>query len=204
MGNITDFRTITFFDTETTSLDPTKGEIIQVAILTENSQGNLREWSTKVKPRLKAGTYQQAALDINGYNEEDWADAPYIEAVAEEIVQRLRWGPLVAHNANFDIRFLENVLTRDAGWTPGSTTCLPEKMFRFGYPIIDTVALAYLMVPSERQNLMALREHFGISKEGGHEAVKDCYDTRSVFWHCVEGCIEIMGENSPPRTAENV
>ena len=194
MGNITDFRTITFFDTETTSLDPTRGEIIQVAILTEDGNGKLREWSTKVKPKLLPGTYQQAALDINGYNSEDWAEAPTIEEVAEEIVDRLRWGPLVAHNANFDIRFLENVLTRDAGWTPGNRTDLYEKTFRFGYPVIDTVALAYLMIPTERQNLMALREHFDISKEGGHEAVKDCHDTRHVFWHCVSGCIDFMSK----------
>ena len=192
MGNITNFRTITFFDTETTSLDPTKGEIIQVAILTEDGQGNLKEWSTKVKPKLRPGTYQQSALDINGYSEEDWSDAPTIEEVAEEIVSRLRWGPLVAHNANFDIRFLENVLTRDAGWTPGNTTDLENKTFRFGYPIIDTVSLAYLMIPTERQSLMTLREHFDISKEGGHEAVKDCHDTRTVFWYCVNGCIDFM------------
>ena len=39
MGNITDFKTITFFDTETTSLDPTTGEIVQIATLTEYPDG---------------------------------------------------------------------------------------------------------------------------------------------------------------------
>ena len=199
MGNITNYRTITFFDTETTSLDPTKGEIIQVAILTEDGNGNLEEWSTKIKPKLLPGTFEKSALEINGYNEDDWWDAPTIEEVAAEIVQRLCWGPLVAHNANFDIRFLENVLTRDAGWKPCSTSSIDRKTFRFGYPVIDTVALAYLMIPTERQSLMTLREHFDIPKEGGHEAVKDCHDTRRVFWHCVNGCIDFMFSDSSLR-----
>ena len=194
MGNITDFKTITFFDTETTSLDPTTGEIVQIATLTEYPDGRLVEWSTKVKPKLVPGTYQDAALKINGYNEHDWADAPTMEEVAVDIISRLRWGPLVAHNANFDIRFIENCLARDTKWSRGNTTDPFKKKFRLGYPVIDTVALAYLMIPTERQSLMSLREYFDISKDGGHEAVKDCHDTRTVFWHCVSGCVDFLAK----------
>ena len=46
------------------------------------------------------------------------------------------------------------------------------------------------MIPTERQNLNALREHLDITKVGAHEAVKDVYDCRSVFWHCASHCIE--------------
>ena len=62
MGNILDYKTISFFDVETTHLDPSIGEIIQIAILTEDSNGNLKEWSTKIKPQLKLGTYSPKAL----------------------------------------------------------------------------------------------------------------------------------------------
>ena len=51
--NITDYRTITYFDVETTSLNPQKGEIIQVCIVTEDREGNLDEWSRKIRPRLQ-------------------------------------------------------------------------------------------------------------------------------------------------------
>ena len=40
MGNILNYRTLTFLDVETTHLDPEIGEIIQIAILTEDSEGN--------------------------------------------------------------------------------------------------------------------------------------------------------------------
>ena len=190
MGNILDYRTISFFDVETTHLDPSIGEIIQIAILTEDSNGNLKEWSTKIKPQLKLGTYSPKALEINGYNEVDWDDAPFFSDVAHLIVSKLQWGPLVAHNAGFDVAFVESCLERQTGWRKGGRTDFNQKIFRLGYPVIDTVALSYLMIPTERQNLNSLREHFDITKDGAHEAVKDVHDCRSVFWHCASHCIE--------------
>lgn len=189
--NITDYRTITYFDVETTSLNPQKGEIIQVCIVTEDREGNLDEWSTKIRPRLQEGTYDRSALKINNFNPKEYIDAPIFEDVADQIIERLRWGPIVAHNAQFDVSFIESNLQRYTEWKPGQRTDFDKKTYRLGYPVIDTVTLAYLLVPSERQNLMALREHFGMTKSGGHEAVKDVYDTRQIFWHCLEKCLEV-------------
>lgn len=186
MGSILDYRTISFFDVETTHLDPTRGEIIQIAIVTEDRNGKLSEWSTKISPELLPGSYHQKALEINGYNEKDWEDAPCFSEVANMIVEKLRWGPIVAHNASFDIAFVESCLERYSGWTRGSRTDFNDRVFRLGYPVIDTVALSWIMMPqSERQNLNSLRECLDIDTEGAHEAVKDVYDCRAVFWHCV-------------------
>ena len=194
MGNILDYRTITFFDVETTHLDPTLGEIIQIAIVTEDRSGKLTEWSTKIKPRLESGTYHKRALEINGYNEAAWKDAPSFEDVADTIVDKLRWGPLVAHNAAFDIAFVESCLERFTRWVKGGRTDINENVFRLGYPVIDTVALSWMMLPTERQNLNALREHLDITTEGAHEAVKDVYDCRTVFWHCAAGTIDFLSK----------
>lgn len=192
MGNILDYRTITFFDVETTHLDPNIGEIIQIAVVTEDGSGKLKEWSTKIKPQLKLGTYSAKALEINGYEEKEWDNAPFFSDIAHIIVDKLRWGPLVAHNAGFDISFVENCLERYSGWQKGGRTDMNEKIFRLGYPVIDTVALSYLMIPTERQNLNSLREHLSITTDGAHEAVKDVHDCRAVFWHCVNHCLNKM------------
>ena len=189
--NITDYRTITYFDVETTSLNPQKGEIIQVCIVTEDREGNLDEWSTKIRPRLQEGTYDRSALKINNFNPKEYIDAPIFEDVADQIIERLRWGPIVAQILLLDVSFIESNLQRYTGWKPGQRTDFDKKTYRLGYPVIDTVTLAYLLVPPERQNLMALREHFGMTKSGGHEAVKDVYDTRQIFWHCLEKCLEV-------------
>ena len=96
MANITDYRTITYFDVETTSLDPSKGEIIQICILTEDREGKLEEWSTKIRPRLQKGTYSREALRINNFDPKQYIDAPIFEDVADTIIDKLRWGPIVA------------------------------------------------------------------------------------------------------------
>ena len=135
MGNILNYRTLTFLDVETTHLDPEIGEIIQIAILTEDSEGNLKEWSTKTKPQLKLGTYSAKALEINGYNEEEWKDAPSFSEVAETIAKKLRYGPLVAHNINFDISHLKASFKR-RGWEevkPGEKYGSGNKKFNPGY-----------------------------------------------------------------------
>ena len=193
MGNILDYKTIAYFDVETTHLDPTCGEIIQIAIVIEDRSGKLVEWSTKIRPYLKPRTYSKRALEINGYNEEAWADAPRFCDVADTIVEKLRWGPIVAHNAPFDVAFVESCLERYSNWEKGSRTDIDEQIFRLGYPVIDTVTLSWMILPTERQNLNTLREYLDISKDGAHEAVKDVYDCRAVFWHCAEKCLETMG-----------
>ena len=190
MANITDYRTITYFDVETTSLDPTRGEIIQICIVTENGDGELKEWSTKIRPRLQPGTYDKSALKINNFQPRDYIGAPIFEDVADEIVEKLRWGPIVAHNAAFDVSFIESNLNRYTDWKRGNRTDYDDRTYRLGYPVIDTVALAYMLMPTERQNLMALRDHLNISTEGGHEAIKDVHDCRTVFWHCLEKCLQ--------------
>ena len=184
--NITNYRTISFFDVETTSLDPETGEIIQICIVTEDQEGNLDEWSTKIRPRLKEGTYSKESLKINNFVPKDFIDAPKFEDIAEEIANRLKWGPIVAHNALFDVKFIESCLQRYAGWKPGSYTNTRYKTYRLGYPVIDTASLAYLILPTEKQNMTAMREYLEISEEGSHEAVKDVMDCRAVFWKCME------------------
>jgi hypothetical protein len=47
--------------------------------------------------------------------------------------------------------------------------------------------LAYIFLPTERQNMTALREHFDITKEGAHTAEKDVKDCREIFYKIVGG-----------------
>ena len=55
------------------------------------------------------------------------------------------------------------------------------------------MALSYLFVPTERQNLNALREHLDISTEGAHEACKDVRDCRTVFWNIFNKTMDVIG-----------
>lgn len=188
--NITDYRSIVYFDVETTSTNPETGEIIQICIANEDQDGKIDVWSTKIRPRLKAGTWDREALIINKFNPKEYIDAPIFEDVADEIIERLRWGPLVAHNAKFDIDFVVSCLKRYTDWKPGNTVDADKKTYRLGYPVIDTIPLAYLIMPTKRQNLATLREYLEITDDGAHEAVKDVMDCREVFWHCVSKVLD--------------
>ena len=194
MGNFSTARAVTFLDIETTHLSPERSAILQISIVTDWEDGRQDVWTTKIKPKpIELSFASSEALDICGYDEVEWTDAPTFEEVAPEIASRLAWGPLVAHNINFDLSHINAVFKR-YGWKQVDRVerNSEEKNFKIGYPIIDTCALAYLFLPTERQNLNALREHFDIETDGAHEAEKDALDCRRIFYEIVSSAASNM------------
>jgi DNA polymerase III epsilon subunit-like protein len=194
MGNFSTARGVTFLDTETTGLDPAKSTILQISIITDWEDGNQSTWTTKIKPRpVELEFASQEALHICRYSDEEWKDAPTFEEVAPEIAFKLAWGPIVGHNINFDLAHLRSIFKR-YGWKEVNRIENNEsdKKFKIGYPIIDTCALAYLFLPTDRQNMDTLREYFNIDGEGSHEAEKDTLDCRQIFYEIVSQSAENM------------
>jgi len=185
MGNLASAKAVTFLDIETTHLSPTKSAILQICFITDWEDGRQDVWSTKIKPKtIELSFASEEALKICGFKEDEWSDAPSFNDVAPEIVKRLTWGPLVAHNINFDLAHLRAVFNR-YGWKEVDDVKQLEgnKNFKIGYPIIDTCALSYLFLPTDRQNLQVLREYFDMTQEGAHDAIKDTEDCRQVFYN---------------------
>ena len=113
MGNITTAKAITFLDIETTHLDNSKSAILSISIITDWDGGKQDVWTTKIKPKdIEMQFASKEALEVCMYNEEEWADAPSFKDVAPEIAKRLMWGPLVAHNIQFDIGHIRSVFKR--------------------------------------------------------------------------------------------
>ena len=178
MGNLLSAKAITFFDVETTHLDPTQSTILSISIITDWEDG-----TTKIKPNALELKYaSKEALKVCKYSDEEWKDAPMFSAVCETIIDKLKYGPIVAHNIQFDVSHIEAVLKR-YGYKKGDRTNLKNKTFRLGYPQIDTCGLAYLFLPTERQNLDTLREHFGLSTENAHESEPDTEHCREIFYN---------------------
>lgn len=192
MANLTTAKAITFLDIETTHLDPAKSAILSISIITDWNSGSQDVYTTKIKPReIEMQFASKEALEVCGYSEEEWSDAPSFEDVAETIVKKLKFGPLVAHNIQFDISHIKSNLLR-RGWEeyqPGEKYGSGNKKISFGYPLIDTCALAYIFVPTERQNLNVLREHFNLTEEGAHTAQKDTEDCREIFYKIINDTI---------------
>ena len=125
------------------------------------------------------------------WEDADWSDAPTFEDVAHIIAKKLRWGPVVAHNASFDIAHLKASFER-RGWREPERNERydnDKKIFRVGYPVIDTCSLAYLFMPTERQNLDTIREYLEIDKSRAHDAITDTEDCRQLFYKIIENTI---------------
>ena len=192
MGNLSTAKGVTFFDVETTSLDPTRSAILQIAIISDKEDGTQETWTTKIKPReVELRFADKQALKVCGYNDKDWADAPLFEEVAHEIAKRLVWGPIVGHNVQFDISHLTAAFNR-RGWKQITRTDNiyevlqnKEKKYKFGYPAIDTCALAYVFLPHERQNLDHLRSALALDTGESHEALSDAKACREIFYYVI-------------------
>ena len=197
MGNFSTARSVTFLDIETTHLSPERSAILQICIITDKEGGGQDVWKTKIKPReIELEFASKEALRVCNYSPEKWEDAPRFEDVAQEIADRLAWGPIVAHNVTFDISHIVAAFKR-RGWKElgrNESYYDVEKKYKIGYPQIDTCALAYLFSVSERQNLNALREAYDISTEGAHEAQKDAEDCRTIFYEIVSSAAGNMSK----------
>jgi DNA polymerase-3 subunit epsilon len=164
-------RPLAFLDTETTGLDPTTHEVIEIAIIREDPGGLVDTWSTKIKPR-DIGAADEYALKVNGYTEEAWADAPTMAEVAPRILNLLRDSVIVGHNVSFDEAFINSSLKR-----AGVDRRIP-------YHKVDTVTLAYEhLVPYGLTSLSLdnIRKFLGWSLDGAHTALKDTEDARQLF-----------------------
>ncbi len=93
-----------------------------------------------------------AAEQVHGLSDRFLSDKPLFPKMATELLEFLGDSPLVAHNANFDMGFLNRELARAS---------LPTiDMSR----MIDTVALARLKHPGAKLSLDALCSRYGIDR----------------------------------------
>ena len=132
---------LAFLDIETTGLTPPNGEIIEIAIIVTMPPSGLRnrllgrrqvvfEYVTKVAPKHPE-TAHPKALEVNGYNAEEWEGAPALEAVLPVAVTILEKCVIAGQNVRVDAGFLSYYREElDVG-------------SRFDYHLVDTVTLAY-------------------------------------------------------------
>lgn len=156
-----------YIDTETTGLNPDEHEIIEIAIITEYDDGSVVNWSSKVRP-AHIETAHPKALEINGYNEDDWADAPSQRVVAKLVSQHLKGAIVVGHNVRFDIEFIDALFSQQGvkhRWKHrdqiDTITLVREHLFPTGL---------------KSASLDNTRRWLGWSLEGAHSALKDAED----------------------------
>ncbi len=154
-------------DFETTGMSESKDEIIQAGLVVIDETGAVcSSFASFVKP---AAPIPEEITRLTGIADKDVMDAPDIEEVTARMVPLLQDAVLVAHNVEFDARFLQAALDR-SGYLP------------FTGRMVDTVGLLRLTHPTlPSYQLSALTQTFGIRHDRPHRADSDALATAELF-----------------------
>lgn len=171
-------RPLIFIDIETTGLDPLRHDIIEVAAMRVDpvSLGVEAVFESRVRPTSTTPA-DASAVELNGFQAEEWDDAPLLEEVLVSLRGFLEGGLLIGHNPTFDWTFLLTAY-RTLGVRPP----------KVDHHLIDTVSLAW---PLLRQgmvrslSLLELCKHYGIPNQGAHHALEDVVRTYQVLLRLV-------------------
>jgi DNA polymerase III subunit epsilon len=149
-------------DTETTGLSPAEGhrllEIGAVEIIHQAATG--RVFHHLINPERDV---PEDAVRIHGHTADALKDKPVFAALVEDFLAFVGDAPLVIHNAEFDLRFLNAELERLGRDTVGMDR------------VVDTLALARKKHPGQQNSLDALCDRYRIdrSKRVKHGALLD-------------------------------
>ena len=149
-------------DTETTGLDPKRGdrivEIGAVEIWNKLATGNA--FHVHINPERDM---PEEAFRIHGHSTAFLRDKPLFKVVAEDFLRFIGEDPLVIHNADFDMGFINAELE-----VAGFTRISPSR-------VIDTLALARRKHPGAASSLDALCDRYRVdrTRRSKHGALLD-------------------------------
>ena len=168
------------FDTETTGFDPTTGdklvEIGAVELINHIPTG--RTYHQYINPERDV---PEEVVKVHGLTTEFLKDFPVFADVAQDWIDFVGDdGILVAHNATFDMKFINYEL---------------NKLGYQGYEwdrVVDTLEIAKNKFPGQRNNLDVLCKRFGIDNSARtfHGALLDAQLLAEVY-------LELLGGSEP-------
>ncbi len=162
--------TFIVFDLETTGFSPIKDKIIEIGAVKVEKGKITERFSTFVNPQIPIPF---KITQLTSITDTMVLDAPPIEEVLPRFLEFVGDGVLVAHNASFDVSFIEqNCRYQDI--QPDFTS-------------VDTVAMARVLLPTlSRFKLNIVAKALNISLENHHRAVDDAGATAEIFEKFVE------------------
>ena len=154
------------FDTETTGLDPASGRIVEIGAVKFDRRGVIARYNVLINPEMPM---PEEAGKVNGITDAMLKDKPLIADVFSDFFDFIGTGVLVAHNAPFDINYVNAELKR-AGKSPLTNKAVDTRIFaKEVFPGLSSYALQDLAV------------QFGITALEAHRAEDDARVCMELF-----------------------
>lgn len=186
-----DLKTATYvvFDIETTGLSITQNKIIEIAAVKMQDGKEIDRYATFVNPHERIPYNIQQLTNIT---DEMVKDAPNVEPVMEEFVKFVGDAVLVAHNARFDIGFIQATLKK-MGLTELTN------------PVLDTLELARLLFPTMKNHrLNTLTDKYKVALESHHRAIDDTIALGGVLNGLLADAAQMKGMTRLDRLNDDV
>jgi DNA polymerase III subunit epsilon len=160
------------FDTETTGLEPAQGHrVIEIGLVElVNRRPTGRTFHRYLNPERPV---DEGAKAVHGLSDAFLAEQPKFADIAADFIAFIRGAELIAHNASFDVGFLDHELGR-----------LPEKYLIADLATVtDTLELARKLHPGQRNSLDALCKRYAVdnSNREYHGALLDARLLADVY-----------------------
>lgn len=156
------------FDLETTGFDPKTCKIIEIGALKYRNNELVDEFDVLINPEV---SIPSNITSITGISDEMVKNAHTIYEVLPEFIKFIEDYPLVAHNAPFDLSFIEqNILNLGLDMITNTN--------------LDTVLLSKKYIPEAyNHKLETLKKYFHLDY-GSHRSIDDCKTTNYVYQYC--------------------
>jgi len=177
--------TYVVFDLETTGLRPGVARPCEIGAVRVRGLELRERFDTLANPGARL---QPAIAALTGIRDEQLRRAPPVAAAVKRFLAFAGDGVLVAHNARFDLAFLNSETMRITGRRVEATA-------------VDTVALARRLLGRRPANLASLARHFVTDAKPCHRALPDAEATAEILV-CLIGLAQERGARTVADLAE--
>ena len=154
------------FDTETTGLDARSGRVIEIGAVRFQNGKVLATTNWLINPEMPIPTNSQA---IHHITDEMVAEKPKSKQVLPEFIAFIKGATLLAHNAQFDVKFIRAELRR-CGLQPPDNN------------VLDTLRLSRAWFPETKSHeLDKLVEYLKLPQGTFHRSLADAEHAMDLF-----------------------
>lgn len=159
--------TLSFFDTETTGINPYLNDhrIVQAAVIQTRGGEIINTFQTLINPERPI---PDNVIPIHGITDDMVEGAPLIAEVLPELLDHLRNTYVVIHNAPFDLEFLDAAL-QENDFSP------------LRLSVVDTLKIARCHMRFPSNSLRRIARWYGIGVPDNHRALEDADILRRIF-----------------------